>query len=53
LSPARRLDSVGRPGPTDLVVLEGHLRLTAMLLARIHLPPELPAIVVTSPDMNR
>ena len=44
---------VGRPGPTDLVVLEGHLRLTAMLLARADLPPDIPAVLGTSPDMNR
>jgi hypothetical protein len=44
---------VARPGPTGLVVLEGHLRLTAMLLARAHLPSELPAVLGTSPTMDR
>ncbi len=39
--------------PHNLVVLEGHLRLTAMLLARPHLPPEVPALLGTSPTMNR
>jgi hypothetical protein len=43
---------VGRPGGTELVVLEGHLRLTAMLLVRSDLPPEHPAILGTSPDMS-
>jgi hypothetical protein len=37
----------------DLVVLEGHVRLTALMLARDHLPPELEVLVGSSPRMTR
>jgi hypothetical protein len=37
----------------DLVVLEGHARLTAYMLARDHLPPELAVLVGSSPTMIR
>lgn len=37
----------------DLVVLEGHCRLTAFMLAGDHLPPELEVLVGTSPAMTR
>jgi hypothetical protein len=37
----------------DLVVLEGHVRLTAFMLARDHLPPELEVLVGSSPGMTR
>jgi hypothetical protein len=37
----------------DLVVLEGHVRLTAFMLARDHLPPELEVLVGSSPAMAR
>jgi hypothetical protein len=37
----------------DLVVLEGHARLTAFMLARDHLPPELEILVGSSPTMTR
>jgi hypothetical protein len=37
----------------DLVVLEGHARLTAFMLARDHLPPELEVLVGSSPAMTR
>jgi hypothetical protein len=37
----------------DLVVLEGHVRLTAFMLARDQLPPELEVLVGSSPTMNR
>jgi len=37
----------------DLVVLEGHARLTAFMLARDHLPPELEVLVGSSPSMTR
>jgi hypothetical protein len=40
------------PG-ADLVVLEGHVRLTAFMLARDHLPPELEVLVGSSPTMTR
>jgi hypothetical protein len=42
-----------RPGPTDLVVLEGHLRLTAMIMVLSYLPAQVPALLGTSPDMDR
>jgi hypothetical protein len=38
------------PG-AGLVVLEGHSRLSACLLAREHVPPELEVLVGTSPAM--
>jgi hypothetical protein len=37
----------------DLVVLEGHVRLTAYMLVRDHLPPELEVLVGSSPLMTR
>lgn len=37
----------------DLVVLEGHARLTAFMLARDQLPPELDVLVGSSPAMIR
>ena len=37
----------------DLVVLEGHARLTAFMLARDSLPPELEVLVGSSPAMTR
>jgi hypothetical protein len=37
----------------DLVVLEGHARLTAFMLARDWLPPELEVLVGSSPTMTR
>jgi hypothetical protein len=37
----------------DLVVLEGHARLTAFMLARDWLPPELEVLVGSSPAMSR
>jgi hypothetical protein len=37
----------------DLVVLEGHARLTAFMLARDKLPPELEVLVGSSPTMTR
>ena len=37
----------------DLVVLEGHCRLTAFMLARDRLPPELEVLVGSSPAMTR
>ena len=37
----------------DLVVLEGHARLTAFMLARGRLPPELEVLVGSSPAMTR
>jgi hypothetical protein len=40
------------PG-SDLVVLEGHARLTAFMLARDQLPPELEVLVGSSPAMPR
>jgi hypothetical protein len=40
-----------RPGG-DLVVLEGHVRLTAYMLARDRLPPELQVLVGSSPAIT-
>jgi hypothetical protein len=40
-------------GGDDLVVLEGHVRLTAFMLARDRLPPELEVLVGSSPTMTR
>jgi len=40
-------------GGDDLVVLEGHVRLTALMLARDRLPPELEVLVGSSPTMGR
>jgi hypothetical protein len=37
----------------DLVVLEGHCRMTAFMLARDRLPPELEVLVGSSPTMTR
>ncbi len=37
----------------DVVVLEGHVRLTAFMLARDRLPPELEVLVGSSPMMAR
>jgi hypothetical protein len=36
----------------ELVVLEGHSRLTAYMLAREHLPPELQVLLGSSPAMT-
>jgi hypothetical protein len=41
----------GGPGGDDLVVLEGHVRLTAFMLARDRLPPELEVLVGSSARM--
>jgi hypothetical protein len=43
------LVTTGLPG--DLVVLEGHSRLTAYMLCPDRLPPELEVLLGTSPDM--
>jgi hypothetical protein len=40
-------------GGDDLVVLEGHVRLTAFMLARDQLPPELEVLVGSSPATTR
>jgi hypothetical protein len=40
-------------GGDDLVVLEGHVRLTAFMLARDRLPPELQVLVGASPTIAR
>jgi hypothetical protein len=40
-------------GGNDLVVLEGHVRLTAFMLACDWLPPELEVLVGSSPTMAR
>jgi hypothetical protein len=40
-------------GGDDLVILEGHVRLTAFMLARGQLPPELEVLVGSSPAMTR
>src|SRR5262245_20594438 len=40
-------------GDNDLVVLEGHVRLTAFMLVRDRLPPELEVLVGSSPTMAR
>jgi hypothetical protein len=40
-------------GDSDLVVLEGHVRLTACMLAREHLPAEQEVLVGSSPAMTR
>jgi hypothetical protein len=40
-------------GREDVVVLEGHVRLTAFMLARDRLPPELEVLVGFSPTMAR
>jgi hypothetical protein len=37
----------------DLVVLEGHARLTAYMLARVQVPPELEVLVGSSPAITR
>jgi len=37
----------------DLVVLEGHVRLTALMLARNQLPPQLEVLIGSSPAMTR
>jgi hypothetical protein len=44
---------IGRPPGTDLVVLEGHLRLTALTMAIEHLPPELTVLVGLAPGMDK
>ncbi len=46
------LVTTGRGG-NELVVLEGHVRLTAFMLARDRLPPELEVLVGSSPTMTR
>lgn len=43
---------VGTAPDSELVVLEGHLRLTAYFLAPEHLPRELSAVVGFSPDLK-
>jgi hypothetical protein len=40
-------------GGDGLVVLEGHARLTALMIARDQLPPELGVLVGSSPTMTR
>jgi hypothetical protein len=40
-------------GGDDWVVLEGHVRLTALMLVRDQLPPELEVLVGSSPAMTR
>ncbi len=37
---------------TDMVLLEGHARLTAYMLRPDALPPELDVLVGTSPEMD-
>lgn len=44
---------MGRPGGHDLVVLEGHVRLTALVIAAEHLPAELTVLLGTSPTMRK
>lgn len=44
---------VGTDERSPLVILEGHVRLTAYLLRPAHLPPALPVIVGYSPQMGR
>jgi hypothetical protein len=44
---------VGRPGGRDLVVLEGHVRLTALVMAVEHLPAELTVLLGTAPTMTK
>jgi hypothetical protein len=44
---------VGRPGGRDLVVLEGHVRLTALVMAIQHLPAELTVLLGTAPTMRK
>jgi hypothetical protein len=44
---------VGRPGGHDLVVLEGHVRLTALVLAVEYLPAELMVLLGTAPTMRK
>jgi hypothetical protein len=44
---------VGRPGGRDLVVLEGHVRLTALVMAAERLPTELTVLLGTSPTMRK
>ena len=44
---------VGRPGGRDLVVLEGHVRLTALVMAAEHLPAELTVLLGTAPTMRK
>jgi hypothetical protein len=46
--PMAELILVGRPGWDDLVVLEGHVRLTAYLLDLRSLPEEIPVLIGTS-----
>jgi hypothetical protein len=44
---------VGRPGGHDLVVLEGHVRLTALVMAVEHLPAEVTVLLGTAPTMRK
>jgi hypothetical protein len=44
---------IGRPPGIDLVVLEGHVRLTALTMAIEHLPPELTVLVGLAPTMDK
>jgi hypothetical protein len=44
---------IGRPPGIDLVVLEGHVRLTALTMAVEHLPPELTVLVGLAPAMDK
>jgi hypothetical protein len=44
---------VGRPGGHDLVVLEGHVRLTSLVMAVEHLPAELTVLLGTAPTMRK
>ena len=43
---------VGDPECSRLVVLEGHVRLTAMVLAAEHLPPEVAVLLGTAPAIG-
>ena len=44
---------VSRPGGSDLVVLEGHVRLTALVMAAAVLPPQIRVLLGTSPRMDK
>lgn len=44
---------VGRPGGNDLVVLEGHVRLTALVMVVEHLPTEVTVLLGTAPTMRK
>ena len=44
---------VGRPGEHDLVVLEGHNRLTGMVMAAAHLPADVTVLLGTATSMDK